>query len=116
MGHDGLSRIRKHSSRKQSASSSCDDFDIEYDGSRVRSLSVCSDDSNFIEFGTPPTPDLSKVDHNAKPKQINRNEATNKPVNNHTWQQILIARIEIHVFRYSVLIYVIHTYIYMMVL
>ena len=78
MGHDGLSRIRKHSSRKQSASSSCDDFDIEYDSSRIRSLSVCSDDSNFIEFGTPPTPDLSKVDHNAKPKQINCNEATNK--------------------------------------
>ena len=78
MGHDGLSRIRKHSSRKQSASSSCDDFDIEYDSSRVRSLSVCSDDSNFIEFGTPPTPDLSKVDQNAKPKQINCNEGTNK--------------------------------------
>jgi len=54
VGFESMSRIRKNSSRKQSASSSCDDFDIEFNCSRMRSLSVCSDESNFIEFGTPP--------------------------------------------------------------
>jgi hypothetical protein len=61
-GIDGLNHIRsrKMSSRKQSASSSCDDFDIEYDN-RIRSLSTCSDESNFIEFGTPPTTEQGTV-------------------------------------------------------
>ena len=53
-GIESMSRMRKNSSRKPSASSSCDDFDIEFSCSRMRSLSVCSDESNFIEFGTPP--------------------------------------------------------------
>merc|ERR1712038_2170195 len=59
-GIEGMNRIRRTSSRKQSSTSSCDDFDIEFDRSRMRSLSVCSDESNFIEFGTPP---VSEQDH-----------------------------------------------------
>ena len=57
---EGMNRIRRTSSRKQSSTSSCDDFDIEFDCSRMRSLSVCSDESNFIEFGTPP---VSEQEH-----------------------------------------------------
>merc|ERR1711963_1359699 len=59
-GMEGMNRIRRTSSRKQSSTSSCDDFDIEFDCSRMRSLSVCSDESNFIEFGTPP---VSEQEH-----------------------------------------------------
>merc|ERR1711963_387449 len=60
-GMEGMSRIRRTSSRKQSSTSSCDDFDIEFDCSRMRSLSVCSDESNFIEFGTPPTSEQENI-------------------------------------------------------
>ena len=74
-GIDSLSRIRKIS-RKQSASSSCDDFEIEFDGSRQRSLSVCSDESNFIEFGTSPTKEqvIAECD-NSSPNRRSSNQA-----------------------------------------
>ena len=81
-GVDGLNHIRrrKTSSRKQSASSSCDDLDIEYDNSRVRSLSVCSDESNFIEFGTPPTSEHPVMSSNTPSAASPSNDQANKKI------------------------------------
>ena len=81
-GVDRLNHIRRRklSSRKQSASSSCDDFDIEYDNSRVRSLSVCSDESNFIEFGTPPSSEHVIVSSNTSSAASPSNDQANKKI------------------------------------